>query len=67
MVRQENRHGDMNQQAVHDRSVIDHLVETFHRPPMAANQSKRTMPASPSLYHQLRRQWTARNGGLAEF
>jgi hypothetical protein len=52
------RSQDAERQSIHDRSVIDHLVRVF---PLAAAQGA---PApnvirSPTLYHSIRRTWTA--------
>lgn len=67
MARQRNWRNEMKRQAIHDRSVIDHLVGTFHTAPARANETERTISASHTLYHQIRKEWTPRNGGLAEF
>jgi hypothetical protein len=67
MARQRNWRNEMKRQAIHDRSVIDHLVGTFHNAPAPANETERTISASHTLYHQIRKEWTPRNGGLAEF
>ena len=66
MARQRNWRKDMKRQAIHDRSVIDHLVGTFHTR-RTANQTEQAISSSHSLYHQIRKEWSPRNGGLAEF
>ena len=45
---------EATQQSIHDRSVIDHLVETFHsaRGIHAPQQAK-----TPKIYDQIRREW----------
>jgi hypothetical protein len=67
MARQRSWRSEMKRQAIHDRSVIDHLVGTFHTKRRPASESRQTTPASNSLYYQIRKEWTPRNGGLAEF
>jgi hypothetical protein len=67
MARQRNWRKEMKQQAIHDRSVIDHLVGTFHTTRQPANETARSISSSHALYHQIRKEWTPRNGGLAEF
>jgi hypothetical protein len=67
MARPKNWRMAMKRQAIHDRSVIDHLVGTFHNGPAPASQGERSSQTSHWLYHQLRKEWTPRNGGLAEF
>jgi len=44
------------QQSIHDRSVIDHLVATFHAEARAAEPVR---DRTPALYDQIRREWPA--------
>jgi hypothetical protein len=67
MARHQNWRTDMKRQAVHDRSVIDHLVEAFHAGQAPGLAAQRPAQSSQWLYHQIRKEWTPRNGGLAEF
>lgn len=60
-----------------ERSIIDHLVQSFpvnapgHQEGHQATEPFRPAPGetrtAQPLYEQLRRQWRAANGGLAEF
>jgi hypothetical protein len=67
MARQRNWRKEMKQQAIHDRSVLDHLVGTFHTRRVPSNETEAAMTASHALYHQIRKEWNPRNGGLPEF
>jgi hypothetical protein len=44
------------QQSIHDRSVIDHLVATFHS---EASLTEPVRDRTPALYDQIRREWPA--------
>lgn len=67
MARQRNWRTATKRQAIHDQSVIDHLVGTFHGGAARADQGTPPGQSSQWLYHQLRKEWTPANGGLAEF
>jgi hypothetical protein len=46
-------------QAMHDRSVIDHLVETFGPLPAPSAPRPPVRERSPVNYHQIRKSWAA--------
>jgi len=47
----------VRQQAKHDRSVIDHLIHTFHRSPDEGG-SEHIVERSEAIYNQIRRTWS---------
>jgi hypothetical protein len=46
-------------QAMHDRSVIDHLVDTFGPLPAPSAPRPPVRERSPVNYHQIRKSWAA--------
>jgi hypothetical protein len=45
------------EQAIHDQSVIDHLIHTFHAPGVKRETSPGDVERSSAIYHQIRRTW----------
>jgi hypothetical protein len=50
---------DAQKQAMHDRSVIDHLFHAFPPSPFPCSAGDTITERSPAIYHSIRKTWTA--------
>ena len=50
---------DAQKQAMHDQSVIDHLFYALPPEPLAPSAADTITERSPTIYHSIRKTWTA--------